>query len=71
MLTVGDMIAQGYTRQHAEAYLAPRTMPPAPVKAAEIPPGSATLRAWAKANGVPCPDRGRVPDRVLTAWLVR
>ncbi|OYP20285.1 hypothetical protein CFC35_23030 [Streptomyces sp. FBKL.4005] len=29
---------------------------------------AATVRAWARATGVDCPPRGRVPKRVLDAW---
>ncbi|MFJ8606307.1 hypothetical protein ACIRH0_03835 [Streptomyces sp. NPDC093675] len=29
---------------------------------------AATVRAWAAANGMPCPRTGRVPDRVVKAW---
>ncbi|MER6531182.1 histone-like nucleoid-structuring protein Lsr2 [Streptomyces sp. NPDC001508] len=29
---------------------------------------AATVRAWAKANGIDCPDRGRIPKTVVDAW---
>lgn len=30
---------------------------------------TATVRAWARANGVPCPARGRyLPEHIVTAW---
>lgn len=31
-------------------------------------PTSKELRSWAAANGVPCPNAGRVPGTVLAAW---
>ena len=30
-----------------------------------------TVRAWAAANDVDCPDRGRIPQPVLAAWAAR
>jgi len=51
--------------QAREAELAPskpkKTRKPLDYPAAEV-------RAWAKANGHACPDRGRVPKTVLDAW---
>ena len=46
------------------------THEPSPTDAAPLapPPSSAELRAWAKANGMTVPVRGRVSRRVLTAW---
>lgn len=28
----------------------------------------AMIRAWAAAEGIPCPDRGRIPLEVMAAW---
>jgi hypothetical protein len=33
-----------------------------------IPSPSATIRAWADANGVDCPARGRIPATVVEAY---
>lgn len=35
---------------------------------APAPVDSKAVRAWAKANGVDCPDAGIVPKRVVEAW---
>lgn len=50
-----------------EAELAPAK---AKAKRKSAPLGfpSATVRAWAKANGVDCPPTGRVPNAVADAW---
>ncbi|GAB3912678.1 hypothetical protein GCM10029964_120900 [Kibdelosporangium lantanae] len=32
------------------------------------PPTPAEVRAWAQANGLDCPDKGRIPDRVMQAY---
>ncbi|TCO56793.1 Lsr2 family DNA-binding protein [Actinocrispum wychmicini] len=32
------------------------------------PPTPADVRAWAQATGVDCPDKGRIPDRVMQAY---
>jgi hypothetical protein len=37
-------------------------------KAQQIPSPSATIRAWAAANGVTCPARGRIPASVVEAF---
>ena len=31
-------------------------------------PLAAEIRAWAKAQGIDCPEFGRVPDRVVSSW---
>lgn len=31
-------------------------------------PKTSDVRAWAAANGVPCPAKGRVPDAVIEAY---
>lgn len=33
------------------------------------PSESATVRAWARATGVPVPERGRIPATVRAQWL--
>lgn len=71
-LTVADMRAQGYTREHAEQWLAaqaaPRTIPPPPPTDPPAMPSNAEVRAWAAQAGVPCPTRGRLPAVVLARW---
>ena len=37
-------------------------------KAQQIPSPSATIRAWATANGVACPALGRIPAAVIEAF---
>jgi hypothetical protein len=37
----------------------------------EPSPRATELRAWAKANNVPCPAKGRVPQAVVRAYLTR
>jgi len=40
-----------------------------PVRRAQVLPSStATIRAWAGANGVACPQRGRIPASVIAAY---
>ena len=34
----------------------------------ELPAASATIRAWAAANGVDCPKRGRIPTAVVERY---
>jgi len=34
----------------------------------ELPASSATIRAWAAANGVDCPKRGRIPTAVVERY---
>lgn len=38
------------------------------VQVTTLAPGPRLLRQWAKANGVECPDYGRVPQAVVDAW---
>jgi hypothetical protein len=53
-------------RQLAEAKAALRGKPaPAPTGTAE----AKTVRAWAAANGIDCPTRGKVPAAVVDAYL--
>lgn len=40
---------------------APESAPPRPVRAKEI-------RAWARENGLPIPDKGRIPAEIRTLW---
>lgn len=49
----------------AKARLRGRTTAPVPAAA---PPDNHEVRAWAAANGVPCPARGRVPGAVRDAY---
>ncbi len=51
--------------QAREQELAP-AKPKKQRKAVDYP--AAEVRAWAAANGVDCPDRGRVPKAVVEAW---
>ena len=44
-----------------------RPVAPAPVRQ-ELPPSNATVRAWARSAGLACPDRGRVPARIVSAF---
>ncbi len=40
-----------------------------PVRKAQVLPSStSTIRAWAGANGVTCPQRGRIPATVVAAY---
>ena len=34
----------------------------------ELPAASATIRAWAAANGIDCPKRGRIPASVVERY---
>jgi adenine-specific DNA-methyltransferase len=34
-------------------------------------PSTAELRAWARANGLDVPDRGRLRPEILQAWRAR
>ena len=34
----------------------------------ELPAASATIRAWAAANGIECPKRGRIPAAVVERY---
>jgi len=34
----------------------------------ELPAASATIRAWAAANGIECPKRGRIPAAVIERY---
>ena len=34
----------------------------------ELPAASATIRAWAAANGIDCPKRGRIPAAVIERY---
>lgn len=34
----------------------------------ELPAASATIRAWAAANGIDCPKRGRIPAAVVERY---
>lgn len=47
--------------------VAARTIPPGP-PAEQAQPTSADVRAWAKANGVPCSKTGRIGVDTLTAY---
>lgn len=49
-----------------EAELAPAKKAKGKRKPADYP--AATVRAWAAANGISCPDRGRVPKKIVDAW---
>jgi hypothetical protein len=43
----------------------------APEPEPEATPAAAALREWAKANDIPCPAKGRVPQTVVRAYLTR
>jgi len=34
----------------------------------ELPAASSTIRAWAAANGIDCPKRGRIPAAVVERY---
>ena len=34
----------------------------------ELPAASSTIRAWAAANGIDCPKRGRIPSAVIERY---
>jgi hypothetical protein len=71
-LTVNELVAQGYTREHAEAYIAMLSAPPPPPPPEPQPrPPTAQVRRWARAQGLPIGEFGRIPAEITAAYLAQ
>ncbi len=65
-------LAAAHTWASTEAAAIARISPPdttsEPAESAPPDPPARELRAWARANGITVPDRGRLRPEILTAW---
>jgi len=70
--TAAELRGQGYTPEHAAAVEARGGYigrpPAAPKTITRVRPGQATIRAWARANGIKVPPRGSVSADVVARF---